>query len=156
MKTKNAARVVLLDDEGKVAIMNVGDSEYYKIPGGGVEEGEGVVEAAKRETREEAGCEAEVIGELGRIEIDIPGWDWHDISDGFIGRVLGEKGELSLDDYERERKFSVEWWDLDGALEMIERNEVENEGKRALQLRDLEFLKRAKGFLTENEIAYSK
>lgn len=38
MKIKNAARMVLLDDVEKVAIINVGKSEYYKIPGGGVEE----------------------------------------------------------------------------------------------------------------------
>ena len=58
MKIKNAARMVLLDDVEKVAIINVGKSEYYKIPGGGVEEGAILVEAVEREVREESGCSA--------------------------------------------------------------------------------------------------
>lgn len=147
MKIKNAARMVLLDDVEKVAIINVGKSEYYKIPGGGVEEGESLVEAVEREVREEAGCTAEVIGRLGRVETDIFGWGLHDVSEGFVGKVVGEKGVPKYDDYERERGFSVEWHDLDEAIRMIEKNEVDDRDKKVLQARDLEFLKRARGYL---------
>ena len=147
MEVRNAARMVVLGEEGKVAIINVGAAEYYKIPGGGVEVGEDVIEAAKREAREETGCETEVIGELGRIETEIAGWNLHDISDGFIGRVVGEKKAPEYDDYEKERGFSVEWYDLDEAVRMIEANVVEDRDKKALQARDLEFLKRGQEYL---------
>lgn len=147
MRIKESARMVLLDGEGRVAIINVGDSEYYKIPGGSVEEGESFTEAVLREVREEAGCEAEVIAGLGRVETDILGWGFHDVSEGFIGRVVGEKGMPEYDDYEKERGFSVEWHDLDGAIGMIEGNEVEDRDKKLLQARDLEFLKRGREFL---------
>ncbi len=149
MEVRNAARMVVLDGEGKVAIINVGEAEYYKISGGGIEEGEDILEAAKREAREETGCETEVIGKLGRIETDIAGWNLHDVSDGFVGRIVGEKKAPEFDDYEKERGFSVEWHDLDKAVAMIERNEVADEDKKLLQARDLEFLKRAKEFLGE-------
>lgn len=149
MEVRKAARMVLLDGEGKVAIINVGESEYYKIPGGGVEDGEDLLEAAKREAREETGCEAEVIGELGRIETDIAGWDLHDVSEGFIGRVIGDKGAPEYDDYEKERGFGLEWHDLDEAVRMMTENEVEDSDKKALQERDLEFLRRAQGYLRQ-------
>lgn len=161
MEIRNAARMVVLDGEGKVAIITVGanlgtgggvgTAEYYKIPGGGVEEGEDILAAARREAREETGCETEVIGELGRIETDIAGWNLHDVSDGFLGRVVGEKKAPEFDDYERERGFSVGWYDLDEAIVMIEGNEVMNEYKRVLQGRDLEFLKRAQEYLGAQE-----
>lgn len=146
MRVKSSARMVLFDRAGKVAIINVGESEYYKIPGGSVEEGESLTEAVLREVREESGCEAEVTGELGRVETDIFGWGFHDVSEGFMGKVVGEKGMPDYDDYERERGFSVEWHDLDEAIGMIEKNIVEDRDKKSLQSRDLEFLKRAREF----------
>lgn len=151
MRVKKSARMVVLDGEGKVAIINVGESEYYKIPGGSVEEGESLTEAVLREVREEAGCEAEVIGELGKVETDIFGWGFHDVSEGFIGKVVGEKGLPEYDDYEKERGFSVEWHDLDEAIAMIEGNVVEDRDKKALQARDLEFLKRGQEYLKEEK-----
>lgn len=167
MEVRKAARMVVLDGDGKVAIISVGANsgaaagagagsagaagvgaaEYYKIPGGGVEEGEEILAAARRETREETGCETEVIGELGRIETDIPGWNLHDVSDGFLGKVVGEKGTPEYDDFEKERGFSVGWWDLDETIEMMEKHGVADMDKRMLQMRDLEFLRLAREFL---------
>ena len=64
-----------------------------------------------------------------------------------MGKVVGEKGIPKYDDYERERGFSVEWHDLDEAIRMIEKNEVDDRDKKVLQARDLEFLKRARRHL---------
>lgn len=41
----------------------------------------------------------------------------------------------------------MEWHDLDEAIRMIEKNEVDDRDKKVLQARDLEFLKRARGYL---------
>jgi ADP-ribose pyrophosphatase YjhB (NUDIX family) len=43
------------------------------VPGGGIEEGESVEEAAVREAREETGIETQVVRVLGVEETDIPG-----------------------------------------------------------------------------------
>lgn len=155
MRTKNATRTVLLDDEGKVAIINVGKFGYYKIPGGGIEEGEELVESARREVLEESGCDSEIIAELGRVETDIPGWGMHDVSDGFIGRVVGEKKSPKFDDYEAERGFSVEWHEsLDEAIRMIEANDQAADSDAAiLQARDLAFLKLARLHLEQQRLA---
>jgi len=143
---------VLLDGEGRVAVVNVRKYGYYKIPGGGVEEGEGLEESAKREVLEEAGCECEIIGSLGRKETDVPGWDLHDVSDGFVAKVVGEKKPPHFDDYEEERGFSLEWHDsLDAAISTMGSNSVSDPDAAALQLRDLVYLKLAKEYL-DNQV----
>ncbi len=155
MKTKHATRTVLLDTEDRVAIIKVGKYGYYKIPGGGVEDGEDLSESAKREVLEESGCDSEIIAELGRMETDILDWQLHDISDGFIGRVVGEKRPPKFDDYEQERGFSLEWHDsLDDAIRMIEANDnVVDPDAAILQARDLAYLKLAKKYLDSEKRA---
>ena len=145
MKTKHATRTVLLDEKNRVAIINVGKFGYFKIPGGGVEKDEKLTDSAKREVLEESGCDCEIIAELGQIETDIPGWQLHDISDGFIGRVIGKKRPPKFDNFEQERGFSIEWHDsLEEAIQMIEsNNKVTDPDAAILQARDLAFLKLA-------------
>ena len=52
--TRNSARSIIISD-GKVAMIHSIKYDYYKFPGGGIENGENPVEAMIRETREEAG-----------------------------------------------------------------------------------------------------
>lgn len=144
LKPKHAARTVLLDEDGKVAIINVTKHGYYKIPGGGVEDGEEIEIAARREVMEEAGCDCAIVGKLGRLETEIPVWGMLDISDGFVARVVGEKLQPKYEAWENERGFQLEWFDsLDLAITTIERNAVAEPGMDVLQERDLMFLKMA-------------
>ena len=145
MKTKHATRTVLFDDKNRVAVIYVGKFGYYKIPGGGVEDGEDSRESARREVLEEAGCNSEIIAELGRMETDIPDWNMHDVSDGFIARTIGEKRAPEFDDFEKERGFSLEWHEsLESAIRMIEaNNNVADPDGVILQARDLAYLKLA-------------
>lgn len=65
-KMRNRAGGILIED-GKVLLMhrikNVDGvvKEYYVVPGGGIEEGENVEEATKRELKEEIGIDVELI-----------------------------------------------------------------------------------------------
>lgn len=145
LREKYATRTVLLDEDGKVAIINAKKHGYYKIPGGGIEEGEDVKDSARREVLEEAGCDSEITDELGKMTTEIPVWNMLDTSEGFIAKVVGEKGMPNYEEWENERGFEVEWFDgIDTAIKTIEANSVKEPGMEPLQKRDLEFLKRAR------------
>lgn len=145
LKPKFATRTVLFDQDGQVAVINVKKHGYYKIPGGGIENGEDIKDAAAREVKEESGCDCAITGELGKIETEVPVWQMLDISDGFIATVQGEKSQPNYESWEKERGFEIEWFsDLDAAISTIEANVVTEPGMEALQNRDLAFLKLAR------------
>lgn len=60
-RVRIGARGIVLREDGKIAIFHKKNKNEYKLPGGGVDEGEDLVEAFKREVIEEAGCEIEDI-----------------------------------------------------------------------------------------------
>ncbi|WP_369373562.1 NUDIX hydrolase [Promicromonospora sp. Populi] len=60
VRERSAARVILMDDDGRVLVMrghdvNQPERSWWFTLGGGIDAGESPVEAALRETREEAG-----------------------------------------------------------------------------------------------------
>lgn len=66
---KPGAAVVLVSDEGVALIKRVNDrGEYYVFPGGSVEDGEMLAEAAAREARGELGVEVEIGRLLAVVE----------------------------------------------------------------------------------------
>ena len=60
------ARGILIDDTGRVGLMQMSD-KFCVTPGGGIDEGEFIEEALRRELIEEAGYEVSIISPLGRI-----------------------------------------------------------------------------------------
>src|SRR3989339_648647 len=55
-------RAIIMDNNKILAIKRIKEDEvYYVFPGGGVEEGEELEEALKRECREELGVEIKII-----------------------------------------------------------------------------------------------
>jgi len=146
MKTRKAARTVLLDSQDCVAIVHVRQNDYYKIPGGGVEDGEDIPTAARREAHEESGCDSEIIAELGSVETIFS--DRIDDSTGFLARIKGAKHAPNFDNYEQERGFEITWQpSLCVAIQIIEQHAVADDYARALQKRDLKFLKLAQDYL---------
>ena len=65
---RHSARSIIIKD-GKVAMIHSLKYDYYKFPGGGIENGEDPVRAMIRETREEAGLIVDVdsIREYGYV-----------------------------------------------------------------------------------------
>jgi ADP-ribose pyrophosphatase YjhB (NUDIX family) len=55
----------VIDDDGRILLIQRADDRCWAMPGGALELGETPAEGAVRETREEAGVDAEVVGLAG-------------------------------------------------------------------------------------------
>src|SRR5581483_8587882 len=59
-----AAGLLYVDQEGRVLLVRPTYKPYWEIPGGEVEPGESPRDAARREVREELGCDVLPVGDL--------------------------------------------------------------------------------------------
>ena len=144
-RNRFAARAVLKDDTERIALLFAGTRQYYKLPGGGIEEGEDLSVALARELLEEVGVEAEVYGEIGRVE------EWrvsedralHQVSDSFLAQVTGEIGIPSFTEQELAEGFEVHWAkDVKEAIEKISQTlDHADPEVRFMSLRDSAILK---------------
>jgi len=146
-----ASRGVIFDDDRKVALLNVSNKFYHKLPGGGVNIGESLVEAFKREAMEEIGCHIGNIQELGIIEEYRNNLSLHQMSHGFTARIVGEKGMPKLEQEEIEEGLQTVWLTLDEAIRTIESEKgVEDYEGKFIQMRDLILLNETKNSASRN------
>ncbi len=57
--------VIVLDERGRILLEKRSDSGLWGLPGGRIEPGESLIEAALREVREETGLTVEIVGLVG-------------------------------------------------------------------------------------------
>ena len=119
-----SARVVLLDDNNKVAVIYVGKVNFYTLPGGGIEEGETPEQAAIREMKEETGCNSEIIRTLGLIEENSKTVNWNGLATGFMSKVKGSKGTPRLTQEEMDEDAQLQWYDVREALNIIANQDI--------------------------------
>jgi ADP-ribose pyrophosphatase YjhB (NUDIX family) len=60
-----SVNVVLTNDAGQILLIRRSDNDNWAVPGGAIDLGESMTQAAVRETREESGVECEVTGLVG-------------------------------------------------------------------------------------------
>lgn len=146
-KVREAARAVLLDNDGQVYLLYVAKHGYHKLPGGGIDEGEEILQALERELMEEVGCKAEIISELGII-VEFRTYDdgkLKQTSYCYLARQVGEQVESSLEEGEIEEGLTeVKAGSIDEAIALLERDEPDNLEGKFIQKRDLAFLREAK------------
>lgn len=118
--------------ENKVAMVHSLKYNYYKFPGGGIEEGENHNQALIRETLEESGLTiiSESIKEYGYVH-RIQKSELYDvfIQDNYY-YLCDEEDKIqtqNLDDYEFEEKFTLEFVN---AKEVININRNKNHGPK--------------------------
>ncbi|MDP3948543.1 MAG: NUDIX domain-containing protein [bacterium] len=145
---RKAARAVVFDKDKNVALLHVSRFGYYKLPGGGLEEGEDIETALRRECQEEIGCEIEVLGEIGSIVEYRKMFNLTQISYCYLAKVKGVKGTPNFDEGELKEGFKGVWLPYDKALETITQNIASNfEASAYIVPRDIIFLKAAKKYL---------
>ena len=97
MKRVDVAYVLLFDEDEQSVLLvkNKGDGpSYYTLPGGAVEQGETLQEAAIREVKEETGLEVKLDGIFTVSEAFFEERGHHAIFFTFIGRIIG--GEITI------------------------------------------------------------
>src|SRR5687767_7194485 len=91
-RERRAARAIVIDNLGQIALLKVSNQHYHKLPGGGIEAEEDIKQALSRELLEEIGCEAEITSELGEI-IEYKNEQLKkQISYCYIGQQIGDIG----------------------------------------------------------------
>jgi 8-oxo-dGTP pyrophosphatase MutT (NUDIX family) len=60
-----SANVIVVNDEGEILMIRRTDNDNWAVPGGGVDLGESITDAAVRETQEETGITCEITGLVG-------------------------------------------------------------------------------------------
>lgn len=132
----------LIEKAGLFA-MQQGKRGEYKIPGGGMDEGETVVQALMREVQEETGLviipeSMKELGEIIELRRDIFDENTKYIAHSmhYACEVKSEMVETALTESEKEKGFELAWADIDTIIETNERIMTEK-----WQLRDVEFLK---------------
>ena len=113
--TRNSARSIIIRD-GKVAMIHSLKYDYYKFPGGGIENGESPVEAMIRETREEVGLVVipESVKEYGfvhRIQRSDKDSTECFVQDNYyyLCEVMAQLTSQQLDDYEAQESYRLEY-----------------------------------------------
>jgi len=115
---REASRAVIFDSKNLVALLHSTKYGYYKLPGGGIEEGESPEVALGRECNEEIGCDVDITGEIGMIVEYRKKASLKQISYCYLARVKGEKGEPQLEPDEIEEGFETVWMPLAEAVKV--------------------------------------
>lgn len=96
------ARGLILDEEGRLLLHEVkrddifGQEGYLETPGGGVDRGETLPEALRRECQEELGRDVLPLLYLGSVEDEYRVIGRRNISHFFLARAVGEKEPLHM------------------------------------------------------------
>lgn len=137
---RNVVRA-LIEKDGLFA-MQKGKQGEYKIPGGGMDEGETIVEALMREVREETGLviipdTMKELGEITEIRRDIFDANIKYIAHSmhYSCEVEPEMVETAMTESEKEKGYRLEWADIDTIIETNTKLM-----KEKWQLRDVKFL----------------
>jgi 8-oxo-dGTP pyrophosphatase MutT (NUDIX family) len=107
-----------IDGRDHVAAIRVKGGKVLALPKGGIEDGEEAADAARREVREEAGVEGELVEKLGDIEY------WYVRRNGTrvlktVSFFLLEYRSGDVEDHDHEVD-SAEWIPLEDAEELLQ------------------------------------
>lgn len=140
-------RGIILNDQNEVYLIHIkgeddfGIRDHYELPGGGVEFGEDLVDALKREIEEELGLEIDHIQEVGKITNEYNLISRRDHQHFFIGKA-SKKVEQHLLDYEKILFYQIVTVPLEDIVKVYENFDVKNVGIEIHQ-RDLIAIKKA-------------
>ena len=118
-RQRYGARGIVIKEDGKIAVFNKSLKNEFKLPGGGIDEGEETADAFKREVFEETGCEIKIVDFLGTIEEIKTQDSFKQMSYVYIGTVIQNTNELHVTEQEEKEGAKLLWKEPKEALELI-------------------------------------
>lgn len=134
-KTRIGCRGIVLQ-EGKLLVSREEISDYWMLPGGGLEKNETLAACCAREVLEETGYLVEPIEEF--LVMNEYYEEYRYISHFFICKLLG-KGEQKLTEAEKLRGLVPKWVDIQFFVDIVSKHQeyaAANEEKRGAYLRE--------------------
>ena len=118
-RLRKSARAILINENGHIATQYLQNYGYHKLPGGGVDQGESVEEALKREILEEVGCQCEIVKSVGLVIEYRNKYDMIHLSFCYVAKVVGPIGEPQLEEGEIEEGQTTLWLSAEDILEKM-------------------------------------
>ena len=130
-------RAVLKNKNNEYAVMYSDEFKLYSLPGGGVEKGESLIDAIKREVWEETGCIINSIEELGYVEENRAHCDYTQINYYFVLETNDEILCSHLTNNEIKHGITALWLSFFEMYKRISSPLHDTNQKKFLQARDV-------------------
>jgi len=145
-RVRKAARAILVNVNNEIALMHVANHNYYKLPGGGVDDGEEIHDALLRELQEEVGAsEFDVLCEIGEVDEYRDEWEVKAEHYGFVAKLTGPLHTPQRTQKELDHGYTTVWaQNIDDAIDLVESGTPTEYGQGFERKRELIFLRQAK------------
>ena len=130
------ARAIVKNQHGQYAVMYAEKYNIYTLPGGGVEDGEDILTALRREILEETGCTCDEVRELGTIYENRASLDYTQVNHYFIV-TTNEIGQSHLTEAELANNTVVQWHSFEEVQRLISEPTFDRVQGKYLQARDV-------------------
>ena len=134
---RTTARAIVKNQDGLYAVMYADKFKLHSLPGGGVEGGEDVLTALRREVYEETGCVCDEIQELGIVSENRASLDYTQINHYFVVTTNQTSCENHLTELEQANRTVVKWVPFEEAVRLINEQEFDRVQAKYLKARDV-------------------
>ena len=131
------ARAIVKNPNGLYAVMYSDKFKLYSLPGGGVEDGEDILSALRREVHEETGCVCDEVQELGIVVENRASLDYTQINYYFVVTTRHTQGENHLTEEEQTSRTVVQWHIFDDMVRLMNEQDFEQVQGKYLKARDM-------------------
>lgn len=135
------ARAIVRNQDGLYAVMYSDKFKLHSLPGGGVEDGEDVLTALRREVYEETGCVCDEIKELGIVAENRASLDYTQINYYYVVTTTHKPGENHLTESEQASRTVVQWHAFEEMMRLINEQKFDRVQGKYLKARDVAALK---------------
>lgn len=140
-KPRYTARAILKNNGNKYAVMYSHKFNLHSLPGGGIDEGEDIISALKREILEETGCLCDDIKELGYVSENRFHSNYTQISYYYIVKTSGTTQKTQMTQDEIINKTETQWHNLEDMITLISSTVHDTNQRKFLQARDVAAIK---------------